>query len=199
MALSKQAYGQWATVQVDSDEKCACPVCRGKAILALSELAEIPGSVIGHSSEPTNLHVGATGMVVPDIFQLARWFRVPVPPKFNVSKLHDRARRDSAVSGVVTAISTFALQTLFFAPSMATVFIAAVTGSMVGAATFSLVKRAAIAEDIQTDLDASIRTPASNPKIAGCDKLFYCPGCGMVHDRETRRAVPWYSMLQLLS
>jgi hypothetical protein len=199
MALSKQAYGQWATVKVDADERCACPVCRGKAILALSELAEIPGSGIGHSLEPANLHVGVTGMVVPAIFQLARWFRVPLPPKYSVSKLHGRAHRDGLVSGAITAIATFGLQALFFSPSIATISIALFVGLLVGAATHSLVKRAAIADDIRTDLEASTRTATDGPKIAGCDKLFYCPGCGMVHDRETSRALPWYSMHQLLS
>lgn len=184
---------------VDLTERmCSCPVCRGKALMALSEIATTPETADEDGYVVPDVQVGATGIVMPGRAQLARWFKVPVLPKFNRSKYHQKAKLEAKHHGMFTFFSGFSFLTVFFPPCPQTLVVAAAASGITSWRSYTVMKKAARKEDSEIKLEMDVRMQAFKARSTAWQKLYYCTGCGMVHDREGKRSLPWYSMLQLV-
>jgi len=181
-----------------SGRMCTCPVCRSKSLTTLSEIAETPILDDGEGHVIPDVKIGATGIVMPGRHQLARWFKVPVVPTFTRSKYHGKAEQEAKHHGVFTFFSTFSFQTVFFTPCPSTILIAIGVAAVAAVRSFSLIKKVAVNEDKGIKLELNARVHAYKARNSAWERLYYCGGCGMVHDREGRRSLPWYSMLQLV-
>ncbi len=183
-----------------SGRMCSCPVCRSKSLLTLTEIAETPKpeSLDEDGYLVPDVQVGATGIVMPDRNQLARWFKVPTVPKFSRSKYHQKAQLEAKHHGIFTFFSTFSFQTVFFTPCPSTILISMATAAFASYRSYSLLKKVATHEDKGIKLEMTVRNQAYKARNTAWEKLYYCSGCGMVHDRDGRRSLPWYSMLQLV-
>jgi len=177
---------------------CMCPVCRSSSLLTLSELAHSPEPEDEDGFVTPDVKIGATGIVMPGRAQLARWFKVPVVPQLKPSKLHSKAKKEGKSHGVFTFFSAFSFQSVFFTPCPSTILIAFAAAIFAGYRSFSTVKKVALKEDDGIKLELTVRVHAYKSRTTAWDKLYYCSGCGMVHDREGKRSLPWYSMLQLV-
>lgn len=181
-----------------SGRMCTCPVCRSKSLLALSEIAQTPDAEDEDGYVVPDVQIGATGIVMPGRNQLARWFKVPVVPKFSRSKYHQKATIEAKHHGIFTFFSSFSFQTVFFTPCPSTLLIAMAIAGVAAYRTFTLLKKVANKEDQGIKLEMTVRVHAYKARNSAWERLYYCSGCGMVHDREGRRSLPWYSMLQLV-
>ena len=177
---------------------CTCPVCRNSNLLTLSELGSTPSSEDEDGYVVPDVQIGATGIVMPGRNQLVRWFKTPVVPKMSRSKLHLKAKTEAKHHGFFAFFSTFSFETVFFTPCPSTILLAMATAGAAGYRTYSHLKKAANTEDKAIKLELNVRVHAVSARSVAWEKLFYCTGCGMVHDREGKRSLPWYSMLQLV-
>jgi hypothetical protein len=177
---------------------CTCPVCRSTNLSTLSEIAETPDSEDEDGYVVPDVQVGATGIVMPGRDQLARWFKVPVVPKFRKSKYHLKAANEAKHHGIFTFFSMFSFETVFFTPCPSTMLFALIVSCVAAYRSFSLLKVKAHDEDKGIKLELNVRMHAYKARNSAWDRLYYCGGCGMVHDREGKRSLPWYSMLQLV-
>ena len=181
-----------------SGRMCTCPVCRSKLLSTLSEIADTPEPEDEDGYVIPDVQVGATGIVMPGRDQLARWFKVPVVPKFSRSKYHHKAETEAKHHGVFTFFSTFSFQTVFFTPCPSTLLAALAFAGVAAYRSFSALKKVAKREDQGIKLEMTVRIHAYKARNSAWERLYYCAGCGMVHDREGKRSLPWYSMLQLV-
>jgi hypothetical protein len=177
---------------------CTCPVCRSSALITLSELGQTPTSEDEDGYVVPDVQIGATGIVLPGRNQLVRWFKVPVVPRLAKSKLHAKATSEGKHHGIFTFFSSFSFQTVFFTPCPSTVLVALGIACVAGYRSYSTLKKAALHEDGAIKLEMNVRVHAYKSRNTAWEKLFYCSGCGMVHDRDGKRSLPWYSMLQLV-
>lgn len=181
-----------------SGRMCSCPICRSSSVVPLSELAQIPESEDEDGYVIPDVQIGATGIVMPGREQLARWFRVPVVPKQYKSRLHAKARIEAKHHSIFTFLSTFSFQTVFFSPCLLTLASAFGVGIIAGYRSYITLEKAANNEDQGIKLEMTVRQHAFQSRTSAWERLYYCAGCGMVHDREGKRSLPWYSMLQLV-
>jgi hypothetical protein len=181
-----------------SGRMCTCPVCRSKSISTLSEIAQTQVSEDEEGYVVPDIQVGATGIVMPGRDQLARWFKVPVVPKFKKSKYHQKAASEAKQHGTFTFFSTFSFQTVFFTPCPSTLLFALLVAGVASFRSFSTIKKHAVKEDLGINQELTVRVRAYQARNSAWERLYYCAGCGMVHDREGKRSLPWYSMLQLV-
>ncbi len=177
---------------------CTCPVCRSEQLITLSELGSTPSSEDEDGYVVPDVKVGATGIVIPGRAQLVRWFKVPVVPKMSRSKLHEKAKTEGKHHGIFTFLSAFSFQTVFFTPCPSTLLASVLAAGGAGYRTYKSLKKAALTEDQAIGLELTVRVHAYKARNTAWDRLFYCAGCGMVHDREGKKSLPWYSMLQLV-
>jgi len=189
-------------VYLDSDDSwraiCSCPICLGEKLMTLSELGALPHPDSKDYELIPDIRIGATGIVLPDRIQLARWFKVPIPPKFTKSKFHSKAKRDGKQHATLTFFSTISFESVFFTPNLTTITLALLVAFASGFKSWSSLKKLAREEDRAIALELTVRKHAFRARNAAWEKLYYCSGCGMVHDREGKRSLPWYSMLQLV-
>ncbi|MDR3689671.1 MAG: hypothetical protein P4L46_09865 [Fimbriimonas sp.] len=190
---NRQLYGENPTPGLG----LPCPICESTDLVSLSELAAVLTLDPADDRIP-DVRIGRTGIVLPDGVQLARWFRVPIPPKFKRSKFHKKANRDGRQHAIVTFASTFSFETVFFTPNLITVLIAVAAGIGAGWRSWSLIKRSALEEDCAIASELNVRKHAYRSRCAAWKRLYYCSDCGMVHDHAGKRSLPWYSMLQLV-
>lgn len=181
-----------------SGRMCTCPVCRSKSLSTLSEIAQTPDSEDEDGYVIPDVQVGATGIVMPGRDQLARWFKVPVVPKFKQSRFHSKATSEAKHHGVFTFFSVFSFQTVFFTPCPSTILLSFLVAGVAAYRSFSLIKKFAVEEDKGIKLELTVRLHAYKARNSAWERLYYCAGCGMVHDQEGKRSLPWYSMLQLV-
>ena len=172
-----------------------CPICKCQDLLTLRELGSIPVPSAEDDEIIPEIRIGATGIVMPDRIQLARWFKVPVPPRFKRSKLHASAIRDGRQHATFTFFSTFSFETVFFTPNLITLSVALAASMLSGLRSWSRLKKLACEEDRGIALELTVRKHAYQARNTAWEKLNYCSGCGMVHDRDGKRSLPWYSML----
>jgi hypothetical protein len=175
----------------------SCPVCSKPKLKTLSQL----GLLTLPDTDEERLHdirIGASGIVLPDEAQLARWFKVPVPPAFIKSKHHAQAGKEGKLHATFTFLSMLSFISVFFTPNLVTISTAALAGLISGFRSWSSVKKLAWEEDKGIALELTVRKQAFRARNAAWEKLYYCSGCGMVHDRQGKRSLPWYSMLQLV-
>ncbi len=176
----------------------SCPVCSGRSLMTLADLGAVPVPGPEDDEIVPNIGIGMTGIVLPDPRQLARWFKVPVPPKFTRSRLHLRAKRDGKQHGTFTFFSTISFETVFFTPNIFTMCVAFTASMIAGVRSWSSVNKLACEEDRGIALELTVRKQAFRARNGAWDRLYYCTECGMVHDRQGKRSLPWYSMLQLV-
>ena len=181
-----------------SGRMCTCPVCRSDSLITLSELGQTPSGADEDGYVVPDVQIGATGIVMPGRSQLVRWFKVPVVPKLSESKLHAKATKEGKHHGMFTFFSTFSFETVFFTPCPSTILLAMAMAVGAGYRSFTTLKKAARIEDKAIGLELKVRVHAYKARNTAWEKLFYCSGCGMVHDRDGKRSLPWYSMLQLV-
>lgn len=181
-----------------SGRMCTCPVCRGSSLLTLAEIAQTPDTADEDGYVVPDVQVGATGIVMPGRHQLARWFKVPIVPKFSRSKYHQKATLEAKHHGIFTFFSTLSFETVFFPLCPVTMFLSVLFAVIAAYRSFSILKKTALREDKEIKLEMTVRMHAYKARNSAWHKLFYCAGCGMVHDREGKRSLPWYSMLQLV-
>jgi len=197
---SMQRLDSRVYLQMDdlSEPMCVCPVCTGSELHTLSALGStrVPGPE--EDELVPNIAIGATGIVLPDPGQLARWFRVPIPPKFKKSRLHAKALQEGKQHGIFTFFSTFSFVTVFFTPNRFSIGLSLLASVGTGLRSWFSIKRLAYEEDRGIALELTVRKHAYKARIAAWERLYYCNGCGLVHDRVGRRSLPWYSMLQLV-
>lgn len=177
---------------------CTCPVCRSSSLITLSELGSTPTTEDEDGYVVPDVKIGATGIVIPGRNQLVRWFKVPVVPKLAKSRLHAKATAEGKHHGLFTFFSMFSFETVFFTPCPSTLVLALLMALGAGYRSYSTLKKAALTEDGAIKLELNVRVHAYKSRNSAWEKLFYCSGCGMVHDREGKRSLPWYSMLQLV-
>jgi len=177
----------------------ACPICGGAHLDTLADLANALNGIDQDELEIVpEVRIGATGIVLPDKLQLARWFKVPIPPKFKKSRLHKKAEKDGKHLGVFTFLSTISFETVFFNPTIFTMGIAAVLAVTAAFRGWLSIHKLALEEDKGIALELTVRKRAFRARNDAWQTLYYCSDCGMVHDREGRRSLPWYSMLQFV-
>lgn len=177
---------------------CTCPVCRSESLITLSELGQTPLDADEDGYVVPDVKIGATGIVIPGHSQLVRWFKVPVVPKLAKSRLHAKATQEGKHHGIFTFFSAFSFETVFFTPCPSTLILALLMAIGAGYRSYSTLEKAATKEDGEIKLELNVRVHAYKARNHAWEKLFYCSGCGMVHDREGKRSLPWYSMLQLV-
>jgi hypothetical protein len=177
---------------------CTCPVCKSEQLITLSELGKTPSFEDEDGYVVPDVKIGATGIVIPGRAQLVRWFKVPVVPKMSKSKLHEKAKVEGKHHSMFTFLSAFSFQTVFFTPCPSTILSSILAAGGAGYRTYKSLKKAALTEDQAIGLELKVRVHAYKARNTAWDRLFYCAGCGMVHDREGKKSLPWYAMLQLV-